>query len=365
VVSFGDPGTAEVATVSLNPSWREFQSRSGEWLLGGKRRLASLTSMGVQDPRDLDDRQVGQVVAESRAYFSGPNWYKGWFGWLERLLKDSRAGSYLDGSACHLDLVQWATKPAQGDLPPAGWQGLVDEDCEFLRRQLAASSVRVVLVNGASVVAALRQAGLADDFPQDVPGCEAEEDDGHLRVFRAVSDGVLFLGWNRPLAGPLAPGARLRLASWVAAALPQAPAVTQVPAGAASGALRAGRGVGGRGEDGFIAAGTVAGSAAELESLLAGWVRASGRPTIGDAGAFGGAPLITVRAGAGEFVLNRDTKRAAVMIFLEMAARAGGAENLTWHLAPSARGKASRVSYRPDDEPTPGWYAYQRGPRSS
>ena len=54
VVSFGDPGTAAVATASLNPSWREFQAPSGEWLLGGKRRLASLHSMRVKDPRARD-----------------------------------------------------------------------------------------------------------------------------------------------------------------------------------------------------------------------------------------------------------------------------------------------------------------------
>ena len=32
VVSFGDPGSAMVATVSLNPSSREFLTKAGEWL---------------------------------------------------------------------------------------------------------------------------------------------------------------------------------------------------------------------------------------------------------------------------------------------------------------------------------------------
>jgi hypothetical protein len=186
VVSFGDPGIANVATVSLNPSWLEFQSSSGDWLLGEKRRLASLKSLRVQDPRDLDDQQVGQVVAECHAYFNGPNWYRRWFGWLERLLKESGAGSYIDGSACHLDLVQWATKPAQGKLLPADWRRLVREDREFLRWQLDNSNVRVVLVNGASVVAGLYQAGLVSGFSEEQLEYQVKESVGHLKTFRAV-----------------------------------------------------------------------------------------------------------------------------------------------------------------------------------
>jgi hypothetical protein len=38
--------------------------------------------------------------------------YRLWFGWLEGLL-GARADSYLDGSAYHLDVVDWATKPTE------------------------------------------------------------------------------------------------------------------------------------------------------------------------------------------------------------------------------------------------------------
>jgi hypothetical protein len=34
VVSFGDPNGALAATLSLNPSWREFESPDGTWLSG-------------------------------------------------------------------------------------------------------------------------------------------------------------------------------------------------------------------------------------------------------------------------------------------------------------------------------------------
>jgi len=354
VVSFGDPGTAAVATVSLNPSPREFLTRAGEWLPDRKRRLASLHSLGVKDPGELDAGQVRQVVAESYGYFRGENWYRPWFGWLERLLTGSGAGSYLDGSACHLDLVQWATVLAQGKLPAAAWQRLVEEDREFLHWQLAHANVSVVLVNGASVKSGLVSAGLVSSMAEDRLEYPAKEGTGHLRVFQGASGGVRFLGWNRPLAGALPDPARDALARWVAAAL-------QDPAGT-PGPWQAARAAAGPDPDGFIPPGTTVTSADELEDLLRGWLRASRQPTIGDVGRFGGSPLIKVTAGGREFVLNRDTKRSAVVGLTEAAARAGGAGNLPWHLAPNARGNRNRMSYLPDDSPTPGWYAYARHP---
>lgn len=103
-------------------------------------------------------------------------------------------------------------------------------------------------------------------------------------------------------------------------------------------------------------------SADELDHRLRSWLRVSQQPTIGDIGRFGGSPLIKVTADGREFVLNRDTKRSAVASFTEAAARAGGAGNLPWHLAPNASGNRNRMSYLPDDNPAPGWYAYTRHP---
>lgn len=355
VAAFGDPGAAAVATVSLNPSSREFLTRGGEWLPDRKRRLATLRSLGVKDSGELDAGQVRQAVAECYGYFGGPNWYRPWFGWLERLLTGSGAGSYLDGSACHLDLVQWATVPAQGQLPAAAWQQLVEEDREFLRWQLAHANVSVVLVNGASVLDGLLAAGVISGMTEDRLDYPAKGGTGHLRVFRGTSGGVRFLGWNRPLAGALPDPARDALAGWVAAAL-------QDPAGAPASWQAASNGAASPDPDDFIAPGTAVTSAGELEHLLRGWLLASRQPTIGDVGRFGGSPVISATAGGREFVLNRDTKRSAVISFTEAAARVGGADSLPWHLAPNARGNRNRMSYLPDDSPTPGWYAYARHP---
>lgn len=114
--------------------------------------------------------------------------------------------------------------------------------------------------------------------------------------------------------------------------------------------------------NGFVPVGTEVDGPAELEELLSHWLTASNAPTVGEIGAFGGSPAITVKMGPDEFVLNRDTKRAAVQEFVAAAARAGGASLVRWHVTRNEKGTINRVSYRADDAPTPGWYAYLRDP---
>jgi hypothetical protein len=114
--------------------------------------------------------------------------------------------------------------------------------------------------------------------------------------------------------------------------------------------------------NGFVPVDTTVEDAQELERVLSRWARESSQPTVGDVGAFGGSPVLSVRMGADEFLLNRDTKRAAVRAFLDAAARARGADNLPWHVTANSTGTINRVSYRCDDEATPGWYAYLREP---
>jgi len=225
VTAFGDVSAASVATIALNPSWLEFLSPMGAWLTGADRRLASLVSLGMHDPRDLDDYQVANVLAESNAYFRGPDPHMDQFHWLEALLRTSGAGSYENGTACHVDLVQWATKPVQRALPPAAWQELVEADRDFLRWQLHHSNVKVALVDGAAVLRAVADAKLVDSWGQGELEYGADMGSGRFRVFQAWSAGIVFLGWNMPLGGPIPAADRAALNQWISRNLPLSPAV--------------------------------------------------------------------------------------------------------------------------------------------
>ena len=149
VVSFGNSQTARVATLGLNPSKIEFLHKTGELRRGAQRRLATQESLGVTDLSIAPLSKVMEVLEACNAYFQQQP-YRKWFDQLMPMLSGCDA-SYYDGSACHLDLIQWATDPTWSGLDGTVREQLVAEDAGFLAGQLQSGNLRLVLVNGNSV----------------------------------------------------------------------------------------------------------------------------------------------------------------------------------------------------------------------
>lgn len=155
VVSFGNARAAVVATLGLNPSRREFLDVRGRELVGDERRLATHGSLGTRDLMNAPLVTIARVLNDCDGYFHRQP-YRRWFDQLEQVLIECGA-SYYDGSACHLDLVQWATDPAWGDLDRVTRQRLIDADIGFLKKQLMKESIRLLLVNGSGVARTLQR----------------------------------------------------------------------------------------------------------------------------------------------------------------------------------------------------------------
>jgi len=214
VVSFGNPSRAHIATLSLNPSDKEFLARDKSWLLGPKQRLESLVSLGLTDPRDLTDDQVAQVVDRSDRYFDGP-WFGQWFGHLERLMAAAGVDGYRAGNACHLDLIQWATDPTASALPSKTWQTLLDDDLGFLTWQLSTTPVDVILINGAGPLRGVKASGVAGPFVEDVLPIMRSNGPGRIKVAHATVGNVLYLAWNLPLDKGLSADGIQKLSGWI------------------------------------------------------------------------------------------------------------------------------------------------------
>ena len=152
VAAFGDVRQARVATLGWDPSKLEFLDRSSRLLNGSERRLETATSLKA------NGTSVGSPAAVSRV-FEGCNRYfhlrpyRRWFDVLEKVVKHVGA-SYYDRSACHLDLVQWATDPVWSGLELAEIENLLKADIPFLRQQLAQEGIGLLLLNGAGIVRA-------------------------------------------------------------------------------------------------------------------------------------------------------------------------------------------------------------------
>ncbi len=149
VVAFGDLRRARIATLAINPSQGEFLYKEGNRERDGvDRRLETLRSLRCEDLAEAPRESIQRAFASCNAYFTRrPYTY---FGKLETVLRHVKA-SFYDGSACHLDLVQWATKPRWIKLEPWERENLLQTDVPFLKKQLSHEHLRLIVINGSGV----------------------------------------------------------------------------------------------------------------------------------------------------------------------------------------------------------------------
>lgn len=195
VLAFGRMREARVASVGLNPSKNEFLGRNGNLLVGAEQRLATLPDLGVTRLTDAPASTMSAVFAACNGYFAR-NPYRRWFDQLERVLLPLGASFYA-GSACHLDLVQWATNPVWRALPRTVIARLVAADREFLRHQLSDEHIRIVLLNGIGVIRAFAAAFncTLHQLPTPLSDRTVTTQIMHGRAF----NDVLILGWSTNL----------------------------------------------------------------------------------------------------------------------------------------------------------------------
>lgn len=152
VLSFGDLSTSRVATMGLNPSNREFVDESGNELEGAARRFHTLNSLGLSSWADADARHLKLILQSCSEYFLG-NPYDTWFKKLDHVVQGAEASFYDPvRTACHLDLIPYATSRKWTELTTTQRSALLEVAADTLGLLLRDSPVRVLILNGQSVV---------------------------------------------------------------------------------------------------------------------------------------------------------------------------------------------------------------------
>lgn len=338
VVSFGDARTARVGTLGINPSSAEFAT-GGRFLPEADRRLATLDSLGARDAATLTDEQVASVIDQCFRYFD-VNPYGKWFNRLDSILTLGLGASYYDGSACHLDLVQWATDPVWGKLDKDQRRILLDDGAPHLAAQLDCEHIDLVVVNGDEAWRQLRATGLVqwEDAGSFRWGTNAKS--CKLRV--GSGRGVTFVGWtlNVQSSFGVRSADRQGLAEWLASVAPQ----TRPQASTTEGALDR----------------TTVTSKNEFAALLRHWYTGSDAETIGTIGSYGGSAHLILTVDDHVIALNADTKRSAVAKYLAHVDALGA--DAAWRVLLNSKGVANKVDFAPSGPPTPGWYCYLKMP---
>jgi len=230
VPSFGDLSTSVVATVGLNPSNREFMDESGQELQGGLRRFPTLSSLDLRRWADVHAGHLRQIIEACRSYFSGRP-YLTWFNKLNEVVAGAQA-SYFDADhgACHVDLIPYATSRKWTELSARERSRLLTSSGDALGCLLRDSSIRVLVLNGASVVKGFQDAaGLRLDRQEIQAWSLARGSSGPVSGFSvrgtvdtlfgtSLGREVLVLGFNHNLQSSFGVNREVVIAirSWIA-----------------------------------------------------------------------------------------------------------------------------------------------------
>ena len=152
VLFFGDPFTASVATIGLNPSKNEYLDRDGSLLMGKRKRFESCVSLGSVKRDQLNADQADQAIETMRCYFDpGKPVYGSYFRHLRNFMIGMNA-SYERRKGVHLDLVQEVTDPVWSSLCTLERSRLLEQDIPFQVWQLENfKNLEVVVCAGKTV----------------------------------------------------------------------------------------------------------------------------------------------------------------------------------------------------------------------
>ncbi|WP_353222271.1 hypothetical protein [Salinisphaera hydrothermalis] len=149
---FGRLERAEVATLGINPSDREFLDTNGAELNENERRFHTLNSLGIIRWSHANRDNIETIVNSCDEYFFR-NPYRAWFDRLEPIIC-ATGRSYYDRMfpACHIDLLPFATSSKWGELRASRRKLLLAENSDLLYHLLEHANFRVLILNGRSVV---------------------------------------------------------------------------------------------------------------------------------------------------------------------------------------------------------------------
>ncbi len=217
VVSFGDPRIALVATLGINPSSNEFivGGRNKNLLAGSEKRLLDRNSLGISNQRGLTEDEAVRVIEACYGYFGPKRKPYEWFKELQQFVLDPLALSYQNGTACHLDVVQWATDPVWGGIKQnVTTKELLAHDEEFLRYQLTTYKFKYIFLNGGTVLEQVKSLGLVKLKP--VGSVDSNQNKDQSVIYFGEAFGITFYGWgiNIGYRATYKPG-KLQLTKWL------------------------------------------------------------------------------------------------------------------------------------------------------
>lgn len=137
IVFFGNVEKAVVATLSLNPSNKEFEHN-------GPRRIIDRKQLEVSDSQPLTKEQA-EIVYQSLLLYFKNNPYNGWFNPMNNLFK-SKGYEYYNDKIVHLDISPWATSNKWASLKSEERKSIIDTS--IIEQVIVKREIKKLFING-------------------------------------------------------------------------------------------------------------------------------------------------------------------------------------------------------------------------
>jgi hypothetical protein len=197
VISFGDFTRAQIATIGINPSTKEFLTggKSPKLIVGkGKKRLEDFESLEINDYGQITSEKADAVWRGCQEYFQRNPYH--WFSHFAPVLSAAGA-SYADGSATHLDLTQWATRPVWSSLSNETRSLLLSEDLDFFIWQNSQPNIKLRLINGRTVLNQVTDLDIFDLIEEEPLEIHTTTGINKCQMYQGTgSHGERVLGWS-------------------------------------------------------------------------------------------------------------------------------------------------------------------------
>lgn len=154
---FGNIENATIASLGINPSNKEFVDNTDEELTGINRRFHTINSLELESWGKANKDDYLLIYKSCIEYFRN-NPYDSWFKRLDKVLIESSYSYYFPyENLCHLDLVPYATNEKWINISTQEKLALLEESIDILGAILNCSNIKVLILNGQSVVNGLEK----------------------------------------------------------------------------------------------------------------------------------------------------------------------------------------------------------------
>jgi len=194
VLFFGDIEQAEYATISINPSNREFEDKLGALLETGFKRFVDRDNLEVPDIDSLSEYQAEKVYDSLCKYFDKRP-YRLWFNKIDNVLNSKRI-SYYDKSLLHLDITPYATGKKWSELNPSEKSALIKAGEDFSMKIIEEGRIKTLFVCGTEALT------YVENYIASI-GMQSLEHEKHPGYY--IKTGKIgnckIIGWSRYLQG--------------------------------------------------------------------------------------------------------------------------------------------------------------------